>query len=553
MRNTFLLFGLLFVNSSLLAQNELTDVLKTHVSFLAHDSLEGRATGSNGEMLAARYIANQYKWIGLQPTPDGSENYLDAFTAKQGRKVADNNFLEICAQKITPGAHTYPHPMSSNGTATAKVEYVSFGISAAHLQHDDYAAREVKGKIALIKFASPDSDNPHAALAEFADERMKIKTAAEKGAVAVIFFSDDSTHADPGPDYSKNINPENIPVYVVDQTVAQQLLSCTHDITLSVELNPVIMEGHNVLGYIDNGAVHTVVIGAHYDHLGHGEAGGSLHRGSPAIHNGADDNASGVAVMLELARKLKSSSLKNNNYLFIAFSGEEMGLLGSHDFVNSDVMQNLSVNYMLNFDMVGRLDAADNPLVVNGVGTSPAWSVVKTADSKGLHIKTTLSGIGPSDHTSFYLKNIPVLFFFTGTHADYHKPSDDIEKINFEGMNKIVHYAYDIIADIDGAGKLLFTKTSDEKNENTPSFKVTLGVVPDYAYEGTGMRIDGVTDGKPASKAGLLAGDIVIRLGSYPVADMMSYMKALGKFSKGETTTVTVLRNASEHTFSITF
>lgn len=266
------------------------------------------------------------------------------------------------------------------------------------------------------------------------------------------------------------------------------------------------------------------------------------YRGPRAVHHGADDNASGVAAMLELARLLKNSSYKGNNYIFIAFSGEELGLFGSKWFTEHPEVELNKVDYMLNFDMVGRVDSVSHTLIVNGVGTSPVWKQFVEKIPTPLHIKTTESGIGPSDQTSFYLKDIPVLFFFSGQHKDYHKPSDVEAKINYAGMVDVVNYSMKLIADLDTVAKLPFTKTKDDDNESTPKFKVTLGVMPDYAFEGEGMRIDAVTDGKPASKAGLLAGDVVVGLGNIQVKDMMSYMKALGQFSKGDRTKVKVKR-----------
>ena len=310
------------------------------------------------------------------------------------------------------------------------------------------------------------------------------------------------------------------------------------------------LTGINVIGFINNNAKETIVVGAHYDHLGYGSEG-SLYRGKEkAIHNGADDNASGVAVMLNLASKLKNSD-KGNNYLFMAFSGEEMGLLGSNYFVKNATINTDFINYMINMDMVGRLKQ-DSTLAVYGVGTSPIFKQVISASNKNFKIIENESGVGPSDHTSFYLNDIPVLHFFTGQHEDYHKPSDDSEKLNYEGMETISNYIFDIITDLDNNGELAFRKTKNE-SEETPRFKVTLGVVPDYMFDGEGMRIDGVSEEKPAQKAGLEKGDIVIQLGEHKVKDMMGYMKALSKFEKGNTTTVKVNRNGKEVEAEITF
>lgn len=308
--------------------------------------------------------------------------------------------------------------------------------------------------------------------------------------------------------------------------------------------------GRNVLGYINNNAEQTIIIGAHYDHLGHGGAGSLYREADEAVHNGADDNASGVAVMIDLAGKLKTANT-NNNYLFMAFSGEEMGLLGSNYFVKNATVATESVNYMLNMDMVGRLKA-DSTLAIYGTGTSPIFKQTVSSNNDNFKIVEHESGVGPSDHTSFYLADIPVLHFFTGQHEDYHKPGDDSEKLNYEGMDLISGFIFDIISDLDDNGELAFRKTKNDSSD-TPRFKVTLGVVPDYLYSEKGMRIDGITDDKPAHKAGLLKGDVVLQLGEHAVDDMMGYMKALSKFEEGQTTTVKVKRGEEIIEAEVTF
>lgn len=303
--------------------------------------------------------------------------------------------------------------------------------------------------------------------------------------------------------------------------------------------------GRNVIGFLDNNAEKTIVIGAHYDHLGYGGEG-SLYRGKDkAIHNGADDNASGVAVMLNLASRLKikndTAQIKdNNNYLFMAFSGEEMGLLGSNYFSKNPTIDEKTINYMINMDMVGKLKA-DSTLAVYGVGTSPILKQTLNANNENFKLITTESGVGPSDHTSFYLIDVPVLHFFTGQHEDYHKPSDDPEKLNYKGMYKISDYISSIIADLNDNGELAFRTTKNE-SESTPRFKVGLGVVPDYLFDGKGMRIDGTREDTPAYGAGLQKGDVVVKLGDSLVTDMMSYMRALSVFEKGDQADITVER-----------
>ncbi|MCX7548789.1 M28 family peptidase [Xanthomarina sp. F1114] len=307
--------------------------------------------------------------------------------------------------------------------------------------------------------------------------------------------------------------------------------------------------GTNVVAYLDNKVENTIIIGAHYDHLGYG-AEGSLYKGEKSIHNGADDNASGVAVLLNLAKNLINTNT-NNNYLFITFSGEEMGLLGSNYFVKNPTIDLKTVNYMINMDMVGRLKE-DKTLAVYGVGTSPRWKQTLSATNPGLKLIEKESGVGPSDHTSFYNADIPVLHFFTGQHEDYHKPTDDFDKLNFEGMTTISNYIFDVITELDKSGKQAFRKTKNESDE-TPRFKVGLGVVPDYLYDGEGMRIDGISEDKPAQKAGLQKGDIVVKLGDSSIVDMMSYMRALSVFNAGDSTKVIVKRNGEPIEFNLSF
>ena len=322
------------------------------------------------------------------------------------------------------------------------------------------------------------------------------------------------------------------------------------EISFSNQKNDSTITGKNIIGYIDNQAKKTIIIGAHYDHLGYGKEN-SLHRGEKnLIHNGADDNASGVAMMIDLASKLRVVN-KNNNYLFIAFSGEEIGLLGSNYYTKNAIIKMSTINYMINMDMVGRLNE-DTALAIYGLGTSPIFKQTINANNTKFKIIQKESGVGPSDHTSFYLNDIPVLHFFTGQHEDYHKPSDDYDKINFEGMDIISNYIFDIISDLNDNEKLSFTKTINE-SEEVPKFKVSLGVVPDYLFDGEGMRIDGVTENRPAQIAGLLKGDVVIKIGEYDVKDMMGYMKALSKFEKGNTTTVSIDRKGNKIIKKITF
>ena len=309
-----------------------------------------------------------------------------------------------------------------------------------------------------------------------------------------------------------------------------------------VENSGEIRKGINVVGFMDNKAAKTIVIGAHYDHLGMGHFG-SRHVGDEMIHNGADDNASGVAAMLYIAEYLAKSNLKNNNYLYIAFSGEEMGLYGSKAYVATPTIDLSTINFMMNMDMVGRLNK-EKVLSVSGTGTSPVWdALIKKIDVAGIEPSMKPDGIGPSDHTSFYLKDIPVLHFFTGQHQDYHKPSDDSNLINFKGILDVSDFMLEIIKQTNDQEKLAFTKTKSTDDKKVSAFKVTLGIMPDYVYNGKGMRIDAVIGDRPAEKAGMKGGDVIVQMGDIEVKDIYGYMEGLGKFEKGQKAKVTVVRD----------
>lgn len=309
------------------------------------------------------------------------------------------------------------------------------------------------------------------------------------------------------------------------------------------------LSSSNVVGLMDKNAEETIIIGAHYDHVGWG-ALNSFHTGEPAIHNGADDNASGVSALLELADRLRDVEL-NHNILFIGFSGEEAGLHGSNFFCDNPTIDMDKVNCMLNMDMVGRLNESKT-LAVNGSGTSPLWEdEVNASNADSLHLVFSESGVGPSDHTSFYLEDIPVLHFFTGQHEDYHRPSDDADKINFEGIMLVANIIEQLVINLNDNQNMEFLRTKDTNQENTPDFKVTLGVVPDYLFDGEGMRIDGVSEDRPAHAAGIIGGDIVIQMGEHAVTDMNTYMEGLSMWEKGDSTLVKVIRNGEPKSFMV--
>ncbi len=315
------------------------------------------------------------------------------------------------------------------------------------------------------------------------------------------------------------------------------------------------VKGTNVVAYLDNKANRTIVIGAHYDHIGLNEHNKSRQPDATGqIHNGADDNASGVSAVLELARMLsQNTSTEKANYIFAFFSGEEDGLMGSKHLAENikDLYPNITA--MINLDMVGRLDK-DKNLVIGGVGTNPEFSKIAEKNKPaGFHITLENSGIGSSDHTSFYLKNIPVLFLFTGSHSDYHKPSDDEEHINYYGVKSITDYTFRLVNDITAMEEVEFVPTKVDAGRKAAKYKVTLGVMPDYADHGDGLHVDGVTANRPADKAGILSGDIVTKIGDCEIKDVYDYMECLSKLNPDETHPVTFIRDGKEHTVQVTF
>lgn len=296
-----------------------------------------------------------------------------------------------------------------------------------------------------------------------------------------------------------------------------------------------------------------IIIGAHYDHLGTGKFGSLYKRDTTSIHNGADDNASGTAGLLELAHYF-SENPPQRSLLFIAFSGEEMGLLGSAHFAENPTIPLDKTIAMINMDMIGRIN--NNQLLVFGTGSSPGWdTLIKKANSDSLTINTIPDGTGASDHTSFYNKEIPVLHYFTDTHADYHRPSDDTEYINAEGEDKVLEHVKRVVSSLDTLPKeqLAYSEAPATQKRDVTMSGVTMGVTPDYGFRGEGMRITGVSGGGPADRAGLKSGDIIIRLADTALKDIYAYMKVLNTLEEGQQTTVTVLRDDEEQTFDIRF
>ena len=524
------------------ADKEIVQYLQQQVGYLSSDELKGRRAGDPGEILASEFIAAKFKDIGLLPKGDNA-TYFQHFTINDGKEISKDNALKVNGKSLKAGIDFFPLSNSTSATFTTETS----------------PSLNEKGQPWLIDLAESiqeNKDNPHFDVANLLND--KIIKAKEKGASAVLFFNssslDDKIRFDP----KDRSEPTPIPAAYINSIAQKTHLSdasASFQITANLSISQKIRNARNVVGYLDNNAPLTIVIGAHFDHLGYGEDGNSMIRtGDLGIHNGADDNASGTSSMIELAFLLKNSKAKQYNYLFIAFSAEELGLNGSKYFVENPTVSLNNVNYMINMDMVGRMNDSTKTITVGGFGTSPSWKPMMDAvKKKDFSIKVDSSGTGPSDHTSFYRKDIPVLFFFTGLHSDYHKPSDDADKINYVGMLKIIRFIQQMIEADKQDKKLVFTKTREQQTSTSARFSVSMGIMPDYSYSGSGVRVDGVSDNRPAKKAGIVTGDIVKQLGEYKTSSVESYMQALSKFKKGDKTTTIVLRGEKEMTFEIVF
>jgi Zn-dependent M28 family amino/carboxypeptidase len=524
------------------ADKQLMANLKTHVAYLADDKLEGRRTGTSGEKLAYEYIISAFEKYKIEPKGENN-SYLQAFEVNDGKSISASTYFFINGSELTMEKDFFPMAWTANASVESMVS-------------PSLPEKSVPWFYDVKDLLEKNKDNPHYDLeSALIDEASNF---AKRGATALILYNSSSLKDNLSFDAKNKTAAAAIPVVYINKNAFNKHIkniSDFYEVKLKTELSEKKRTGHNVVGYINNGAVNTVILGAHFDHLGYGEDNNSMYRGpEKLIHNGADDNASGTAALLELSRILKKGHYKNNNYLLIAFSGEELGLYGSKYFTEHPTIDLSKVTYMFNMDMVGRLNDSTHGLTVGGYGTSPTWGELITPDKEKFYqIKIDSAGTGPSDHTSFYKKNIPVLFFFTGTHSDYHKPSDDADKINYKGETLLVKYIVSLIEKLnDRNDKLVFTKTREQQSARA-SFSVSMGIMPDYTYSGAGVKVDGVSDNRPAKKAGIEVGDVITQLGEHKVSSVETYMQALSKFKKGDKTTVKFKRGNEEKESDIQF
>lgn len=573
--------------------------LQQHVSYLASDAMDGRRTGTPGANDAARYIAGEFSRAGLKPlNGKGSgkpsavmASYLQTFPYVGRVELGKNNVLSI------PGGETFrvgedwmPLGISTNQTLDLTgVVSAGYGITANELNHNDYKGTYSKNQIAIIQKGTPDGDNPHGRFTTAGQLRFKVAAAQSAGVGALLIISNED---DLKNDALARLRYDNaglagIPVAVISKQAAQKLANAKQ-LTLATDVVRAEVPAYNVVGVLEGSdpllKKEHIVIGAHYDHLGRGGEG-SLAPRSGEIHHGADDNASGTAGLIELARIFSAQRPKlKRSLIFMAFGGEEEGLLGSNYYVNHPLVPLEKTIAMINMDMIGRMK--DRKLMIGGVGTATEWRDIISRANSAQSLKVSANspapagmpivvssngrpvvtsdptgafdlalnedGYGPSDHSSFYMKQIPVLFFFTGTHVDYHKPSDTFEKINYNDEARILSLIARIIRDVDAADKRLTYTTAKSAPPRTGGFRVYLGTIPNYADSNDGLLIDGVRDDSPAAKAGLKAGDRIVKIGNRDVKNVYDYTHALGEMKAGQEYVIEVMRGTERLTLKIT-
>lgn len=604
MKKLFILITIVFSFNFVYAQNEIdkyrnNDITKeeiySHIKYLASDKLEGRFPGTEGGKLAMDYISKEFKNYNL--TPAGDSGYIQRLDMIVGMQLGNPNNFSIKSGTVETNfaidKDFIPIGFSSNGKVSGELVFVGYGISAPELKYDDYKDKngntiDVTGKILIMMRYSPSAnDMKNNSFNKYEESRFKSALARDNKAAGILLItgptSDDKDNLIPLK-FDNVMQSTGIPIINIKREIIEKIFKENNlDLTkiqkdiddskmqnsfvipnanalIEVTLEQVKAKTGNVLGFIEGNDSklknEVIVIGAHYDHLGWGTSNSLYDGKEKKIHHGADDNASGSAGVMEIAQKLSANKDKlKRSVLLMCFTGEEEGLIGSAYFTNSDLFKKYNIVTMVNMDMVGRLN--ENKLIVYGIKTSPIWNDLFGSINKNYNFNLTLNpdGYGPSDQSSFYSKNIPVLFFFTGLHSDYHKPSDTYDKINSEGEAKVLKMVYEVVEDIDTLSKKPeFTKVveSSEKKEETGPVRVYVGTIPDFSSNEEGYKISGVSPDSPAEKGGIQAGDLMIKFAGRDVKNIYDYTAALGEHKPGEEVEVVLMRNNEQVTVKVT-
>jgi dipeptidyl aminopeptidase/acylaminoacyl peptidase len=549
------------------------EALRRDVERLASSDLKGRLTGTPEGREAARYVAEAFRSAGLVPPP-GMESHFGTFSFTSGVHLGDGNAARIALADrniaLRVGEEVQPLGMSEDGDLEGvPLVFAGYGIRAQDQKWDDYAGLDVKGKAVVVYRWGPEGDDPKSAYALYYPIRYKAMAAREAGAKALIVLGpsaeDDelvalSSTARGGSAGLVVLSARRGPFEAVLKAAGKALPDPKdpHGAPLRFDLPGVALsatvrlvretsEGVNVLGWLPatRATDETVILGAHYDHLGLGVEG-SLAEKKGEVHPGADDNASGTAGLLALARRFVAEPQRGRNLLFAAFAGEELGTLGSSHVVKAPPVPLEKAVAMLNFDMIGRL--RENQLVVGGAGTSPVWKdLLAQANTESLSLSLGEDGYGASDHSVFYAQGIPVLFFFTGAHEDYHRPGDTADKVLYDGEAKVLRFAARVTEAILGLPERPgYIRVAAPQSEMAGrGFRVYLGTIPDYTGDVKGVKLMGVRAGSPAEQGGLRKGDVIVGFAGKTIESVYDYTYALQDHKPGETVTVTVLREGT--------
>ena len=583
MRN-LLLFLILFSSINLFS-NEIDEV-KANLDYLASPELKGRKPGTEGIEKAAKFIESKFQSLGLEKV-NGS--YTQAFDVKIGKELdqAGKNSMQYTVTIPRPGRPIttnklwevnkdyLPYSFSANGAVEAELVFCGYGITANELDYDDYAGVNVEGKIVVLLSDSPDGSSKTGIFARYSSLRYKTTNAKNHKAAAIVFVNiqGDSANVFEKLEEVDRVSSDAGIICVQANRVqmdkffpnSDKLFPCEEAINktkkpksfvlknaickIEVAIKDKLANTKNVFGLLKGKSDKYIIIGAHYDHLGEGHSSSSRYKGNESkIHYGADDNASGTSAMIQLASRFKANPIEDN-IIFVAFSAEEMGLLGSKDFVKNLPVDKSKIKFYVNYDMVGRLDGRD--LQVFGLGTSPSFEKIadEIATQQAIQIKKVATGNGPSDHQSFNLEKIPVLFYFSGIHSEYHTPDDTPDKIDYAGLMKILNFSEAMIREIAKADKLEYTevKESDKKDQiSRTSSSVVMGVIPSYSDTEHGFVLDGVKVGSPADIGGLRGGDIIIKVDDVEVKDIYDFMYSYWSKSPGDVVKVSVLRGGKK-------
>jgi aminopeptidase YwaD len=559
-----------FAQSSITASQILSDIRT-----LADPSWEGRGAGTKGLDSAADFIAKRMKDLGLSPA--GTDGYFFPFEVITDISLTGDNTLSDPSGSLWRAPHDFnPLVSSENGAVEGEVVFVGYGLSIPEKSRDDYAGLDVKGKIVVITRGLPEDLRGQKEIESKSALRYKTYLAREKGAKAVIFISKAPEKGEPSDDPLIRLKPDGnsiggagiIVVHARQSLVRGWLVTPGMNptgpeafkpratgvtIKLNVQIAAKKAPAKNVIGLIKGSdptlSAELVVIGAHYDHLGYGGAGSLAPDLTGTAHVGADDNASGTAALLAIARAISEMKTKPaRSIIFCAFAGEELGLLGSAAFTEKPTFPTAQMTAMLNMDMVGRLK--DNNLAVIGTQTAKEWEAIVTAANTETKLKLSMSGdgYGPSDQTSFYLKKIPVLHFFTGAHEDYHKPSDTWDKINSEGEAKIAKLVMNValaLATVDKRMAVIEIAAPSASGDSR-GYGASLGTIPDMTGSTAGVKISGVKAGGPAEAAGLIAGDIILSLDGKKLASLQDMTYVLRELKPGQEIEIVYLRDGKE-------